>query len=188
MSLKVALIVFSPKEFTLTAGQREINPPLDEPEESEADGEILPFLKVGLAEGDDFHVSGPLVENPEHIGASLAIGWYLPDEEQPSAARVIDLSEANVVVTTAPRKKADSGWRWQYRLESRQKSLQTNFYNSGFQPPFKGSDVTLQLLHTINYNFDGYILNKVEYTHRPPSYVESEWRVPKLEAEGVLED
>lgn len=187
MTLKVGLIIFAPVEFTLTAGLREINPLPEEPEDGEPD-QILPFLKVGLAEGDDFHLSGAMVENPKQIGKSLTIGWYFPDEEEPNAARVIDLSEAKLVVSAAPRKKADPGWRWQYRLESRQKSLQTNIFNSGFQPPFKASDVTLHLWHMINYGFDGYILAKVEYGHRPPSFVESEWRVPQLEKEGVLED
>ena len=186
MSLRVALIIFAPREFTLTAGQREINPTHEEPDESVE--EILPFLQVGRAEGDNFHLSGALVENPDQIGTSLAIGWDFPDEEDPNQARVIDLSAAQTVVTTAPRKKADPGWRWQYRLESRQKSLQTNIYQSGFQPPFKASDVTLHLWHAINYNFDGYILARVDYAHRPPAYVESEWRIPKLEGEGFLED
>lgn len=187
MSLRIALIVFAPLEYTLTAGQRELEPAPAPPEEDEAD-EILPFLKVGLAEGDDFHLSGPMVENPDRIGASLAVGWYFPDEEEPGEARVVNLAEARIVVSTAPRKRADSGWRWQYRLESRAKSLTTNFYNTGFQPPFKASDVSLHLSHAVNYNYDGYILDKVEYTHRPPSYVESEWRPPKLVAEGFLDD
>lgn len=188
MALRVALIIFAPKEYTLTAGQREINPGPEEPDGNEAEEEILPFLKVGRADGDDFHVSGPFVENPDHIGTSMAIGWYFPDEEEASEARVINLAEAQVVVATAPRKKADPDWRWQYRLESRLKSFQTNFYSTGFQPPFNPADVTLHLWHTINYNVKGYILAKVDYNHRPPSYVESEWRVPKLEAEGFLDD
>lgn len=186
MSLRVALIIFTPRELTLTAGQREINPSA-EPAEIDPDDE-LPFVNVGRAEGDDYHVGGALVEDPDRIAASLAIGWYFPDEEQPSEARVVDLAEARIVVTTAPRKKADYGWRWQYRLESRQNCMQTNIYNAGFQPPFKASDVTLHLAYMINYNFDGHILARVEYTHRPPSYVESEWRAPKLESEGFLPD
>lgn len=185
MPLKVALIILAQRELSLTAGQREINPAVEESGENE---EFLPFLRLGRVEGDYFHLSGALVEDIDQIGAGLTIGWYFPDEEAPEQARIIDLSAAKTTVATAPRKKADPGWLWRYRLESRQKSIQTNIYQSGFQPPFKASDVTLHLCQTVNYNFDGYILARVDYANRPATYVESEWRVPKLESEGCLDD
>lgn len=185
MPLKVALIILAQREFNLTAGQSEINPAVEESGENE---DILPFLRVGRVLGANFHLGGALVEDLDQIGTGLTIGWYFPDEEEPKQARIIDLSAAKTVITTAPRKRADPGWRWRYRLESRQKSIQINIYQSGFQPPFKASDVTLHLCQAVNYSFDGYILARVDYAHRPPAYVESEWRVPKLESEGYLYD
>jgi len=184
MSIQIALVVSAPRELILTAGRQEIEP--SPPPETEEDDP--PFLNIGRAEGDEVHMSGALIGDPDDLGASLTIDWYLPDEEEADLAQPIDLSGANVVVSVAPRHKAETGWRWHYRLESRKPHREIRFYESGFQPPFKASDLTIRLEHLINYNYDGYIITGIDYLHKSPSYTESEWSVPTLESGGLLED
>lgn len=184
MSIQIALIVSAPRELTLTAGRQEIEPS----PEVEADESDLPFLNVGRAEGDEVHLSGVLIGDPDHLAACLDVSWFLPDEEGPDMAQPVDVSQAKVVINVAPRHRAEAGCRWHYRLESRKPYLETKFYDSGFLPPFKGSDLTIYLDHLINYNYDGYIISRIDYGHKPPSYVELDWSIPTLEAEGFLPD
>lgn len=184
MSIQIALVVTAPRELILTAGREEITPsPEAGPEEPDP-----PFLNIGRAEGDEVHMSGALIGDPENLAASLTIDWYLPEEEECDLAQPVDLSGAKVIVTTAPRHKAEAGWRWHYRLESRKPGREIKFYDGGFQPPFRASDLTIHLEHLINYNYDGYIVTGVDYHHKGPSYTEAEWSVPTLESEGFLED
>lgn len=186
MSIRIALIISAPLEMTLTAGREEISPedaPLEDKEE-----EILPFLSVGHAKGDEIHLSGPLIGDPKHIDAGLSLSWYFPDEEAESQARVIKPSETNIIVTAAPRQVAEPGWRWRYRLESRKPCLETKFFGGGFQPPFRPKDLTLHVEHLVNYDYDGYILSDIVFCGRPASYIEAEWRFPQVEAEGYLDD
>ncbi|MDR2946046.1 MAG: hypothetical protein LBV79_04805 [Candidatus Adiutrix sp.] len=184
MSIQIALIVAAPRELILTAGQQEIEP---EPEEL-TEEEQLPFLNIGRARGDEVHMSGALIGDPEDVAAGLTIDWYLPDEEEADLAQPVDLSEVKVIITTTPRHKAEPGRRWHYRLDSRRPGREIKFYDGGFQPPFRASDITIYLEHLINYNYDGYIITRVDYLHKKPSYTEAEWSVPTLESEGVLED
>ncbi|MDR1921417.1 MAG: hypothetical protein LBS31_06705 [Candidatus Adiutrix sp.] len=183
MSVKIALIVSAPIELTLNAGREEIEPGPPAPYRSPDDP---PFLNIGLAETDELHFSGALIGDPEHLAAALSIAYYFPDEEKAGEARPVDLAEARLVVRTTPRQKAAPGWRWRYRLESRRPYREIKIYEGGFQPPFKASDLTLQLEHLINYNYDGYILSRVDYLHKAPAYTEADWRFPQPEAEGFL--
>ncbi|MDR1045398.1 MAG: hypothetical protein LBP33_09820 [Candidatus Adiutrix sp.] len=182
MPIRIALVVSAPRELTLTAGREEIAPSPLPPEDA------LPYVNIGRAEGDELHLSGALIGDPRQIGASLSVAWYFPDEEGPDQAREVALGEAQIIVNTTPRPKAEPGWRWRYRLESRKPCLEMKFYSGGFQPPFKASSLTLHLQHLVNYNYDGYLLSQVDYDHRPASYIESEWRPPTVEAEGYLQD
>ena len=183
MSIRVALIVSAPRELSLTAGREELEPTASP--SAEAD---LPFLNVGRVAGDEIHLSGPLIGDPDHIGASLTLFWYLPDEEPVDNARPVDPDGAKIVIATPERPAADQGWRWRYLLESRKPCLETKFYSTGYQPPFKASDLTIHLEHLINFNYDGYLISKIDYHHRPPSYIEAEWRLPAVEAQGYLDD
>lgn len=187
MSIQIAFVVSAPRELILTAGRQRIDPESEtataEPQEDDP-----PFLSIGRAESDEIHMSGALIGDPENLAASLAIDWYLPEEEEADLAQPVDLSEVKIIVRTAPRRKAEPGRRWRYRLESRKPSRELRFYEGGFQPPFRASDLTVYLEHLINYNYDGYIVTGLDYHHKAPTYTESEWSVPTLESEGFLED
>ena len=182
MPLRVALIISAPREMTLTAGREELAPAPPEPDDDP------PFLNIGRASGDEIHLSGPLIGDPEKPGGTLTVAWYLPDEEKAEAARAVDLAGARLLLTTLARSPAEPGWRWRYLLETRRPALETRFYEGGFQPPFKSSDLTLNLVHLVNFNYDGYILAGLDYCRHPAAYIEADWRFPTLEASGVLED
>ena len=183
MSIRVALIVSAPRELSLTAGREELEPAPEPAPELD-----LPFLNVGRVAGDEIHLSGALIGDPDDIGASLSLFWYLPDEEPVEAARPADLAGAKILIARPERPAAGAGWRWRYLLESRKPCLETRFFSAGFQPPFQAADLTLHLEHLVNFNYDGYVLSKVDYHHRPPSYIEADWRLPTIEAQGFLGD
>jgi hypothetical protein len=183
MPIRIAFTVTAPKELTLTAGRVEIVTP---PAEDQAVDP--PFLKIGRAQGDELHLCGPLIDDPAKLADSLAVRWYFPDEEMPEEGRLVDLSEARSIIAVTPRKKAEFGWHWRYRYDSRANSQATYFFSDGFQPPFKPGELTLYLEHLANYNYTGYILSHLEYSYRHPSYTESEWGLPTMESEGFLED
>lgn len=180
MSIRIALIVSSPIELTLTAGREEIEPSLPEPSNDP------PFLNLGRAEGEEIHLTGPLVGDPDHLAAGLSIAWYLPDEEKEEQAREIDVAQALALITAAERPPADEGWRWHYRLETRRPFRTIYIFEQGFQPPFKASDIALNIEHLANFNYDGYIVSSLTYLHRAPTYQESDWRFPTVEAEGRI--
>ena|GEM_PF-2512007 len=180
--MQVAFIISAPREMTLTAGLVEISPGFREPEDDP------PCMKVGRARGGELHLSGPLIAGPDLLGSTISVNWYLPGEEEAEAARPVDLEGAAVLLNIMERRPAEPGWRWRYLLESRRPSLETRFYEGGFQPPLKASDLTFHLFHLINFNYDGFILGGLDYAHRPASYIESEWSQPTLESAGFLED
>lgn len=129
-----------------------------------------------------------MIEDPARLADSLAVNWFFPDEETPEEGRQVGLSEVRTVIAITPRKKADLGWRWRYRYDSRKNCQSAYYFSDGFQPPFKPGELTLYMDHLANYNFNGYVLTHLEYGYRRPSFTESEWGLPTLEAEGFLED
>lgn len=183
MPVRIALIVSAPLELTLTAGQVELAP---QPQAAPPDE--APFLNVGRHAGDEVHVSGPLIGDPDLVGASLSVAWYFPDEESPDLARTVDLGEARVFVGILPRRRAEPGWRWHHLLETRRAYREVHYFGSGFQPPFKASDIVIRIDSLINYNYDGHVMSRLEWGGRPASQVEGEWRFPSVESEGFLED
>ena len=180
--MQIAFIISAPREMTLTAGRVEINPGPEEPEDDP------PFLNIGRAWGDEIHLSGPLIADPDLLASILSVSWYLPGEESAEAARPVDLAEAGRFLTILERPLAEPGWRWRYLLESSRPARETRFFEGGFLPPLKASDLTLHLVHLINFNYDGYILAGMDFGHRPASYIEAEWSHPTLESAGFLED
>jgi hypothetical protein len=181
--IRIAFIISAPRELTLTAGRREIAPL----KSSEAD-EDPPFLKIGRNKSDELHLTGPLIGDTSRIADNLSIAWYFPDEEMPDEARPVNLTEVRLLISVTPRPLAEDGWRWHYHHESRMPSLSTRYYAEGYQPPFKASDLTLNLENLINFKYDGHILTGLDYCLRPPSYVESDWAMPTLEGEGFIDD
>ncbi|MGL4208833.1 MAG: hypothetical protein ACRCTY_05545 [Candidatus Adiutrix sp.] len=185
MPIKIALVISAPIELTLNAGREEIVPTETEEVSSPDDS---PFLVVGVARADEMHLSGPLVFAPADVGATVSAGYFFPDGEGPTSVRPIDLSSATLHVHSTPRQKADRGFRWRYRLESRKPFQQTLIFEGGFMPPFKASHISLGLEHLINYNYDGYVLSSFAYNHKAPICIESDWRFPTVESEGYLVD
>ena len=185
MSIRIALIVSAPLEMTLTAGREELSPASPATVSPEED---LPFINVGRHQGQEIHLNGPLIGDPDLPGHSLSVAWYFPGEEKADRARTVDLAEAKIFLTTAPRHRAEPGWQWRYRLETRRPFQEIHFFSQGFQPPFKPSDISLHIQHLINFNYDGYLLTKIEWNGRPAAEVETEWRFPTIEDEGILED
>lgn len=183
-SIRIAIIITAPRELSLSAGREEINPG---PREVKPEDD-LPFLNVGRAEGDELHLSGPLIGDPADLAAGLELAWYFPDEEKPEAARPIDLAGVSVAVNTLPRRRAGPGRRWHCRLESSRPYRAVMFFEGSFMPPFKAADVRLHIDHLINYNYDGYILTQLSHGYRPPAYTETDWHIPRIESEGYLED
>jgi hypothetical protein len=180
--MRIAFIVSAPRALALTAGREEINPGPEKPEDDPL------FLNIGRTRGPEIHLHGPLVADPGFLESTLSVGWYLPGEENAEAARTVDLAGAGRYLTILERAPAEPGWRWRYLLESRRPARETRFFEGGFQPPLRAADLTLHLVHLINFNYDGYILAGLDYLHRPASYIEAEWHPPILESSGLLED
>ena len=183
MSIRIAFIVSAPLEMTLTAGRHELTSRPEVPPDKDT-----PFLHVGHHLGDEIHMSGPLIGDPEAVGFGLQIDWYFPNEESAEQARPVDISQAQIFMTTTPRQKAEPGWQWRYCLESRKPYRAVYFFEGGFQPPFKDSNISLKLDHIINYNYDGYILSRLTWEGRSATQVDGEWVFPRVESEGVLVD
>lgn len=182
MSIRVALIVSAQVELTLTAGREELIPSSPPPPDPET-----PFVNVGHADGDEVHITGPKVDDPVQLASSLEIRWYLPDQEDEDEARKIDVSETRLLVNITGLPPAEQGWKRRYRLESRKPCRMVFFYDHGFLPPFKATEITLNFEHLLNYGFDGYILSGVLLGHRPPSYQEIDWSFPTIEKEGYID-
>lgn len=183
-AIKIAIIISAPRVINLAAGREELAPEAMK----KLPDDDLPFFKVGLAEGDELHVSGPLIGDPQNLAGVLELAWYFPNEEEAEEARPIEVSQVTVSVQTLPRQRAGAGERWRYRLESSRPYRAVMFFEGSFMPPFKAAEVQLHIDHLINYNYDGYVLSGLSHNYRPPSYVEMDWQVPVIESEGYLED
>jgi hypothetical protein len=73
-------------------------------------------------------------------------------------------------------------------VEARGPVSETLFFQSGFQPPFKPSDLTMHLVDLAAYGFDSMVLGRLLYCHRAPVYAEAELGLTELISEGLLED
>jgi hypothetical protein len=190
--LQLALIVLARRELTLSAGEVSADgrdePGLRVESERVETVEGPAFLKVGLSTTGSVNVTGAEVVNAEYPGDSLKIGWYLPSEEGPEMARPVELDKVGVVPSELARDPARPGHVWRFRVDGRGPFVEKLFYNSGYQPPFRPTDVTLHLTDIKNYGFATYVLSKVVYGHKAPSYTEGFLRLSETIAQGTLEE
>ena len=190
--LRLAIVVSARRELRLTAGEVGRDQ-LDKPEFEHMEEEIRvlegpTYMRVGLANLGSVHLVGPEVVNPVWPQDSLSLAWYLPDEEPPEAARPVPLSKVGLIPEAFHRPAPEAGHVWRFRVEGWGPMEQTIVYQSGFQPPFKPSDLTLNLTPLAAFGYDSLILSRLLYGHRAPTYIEGDLGLAKLIAEGVLED
>jgi hypothetical protein len=190
--LQLALVITARRELTLAAG-----------EVKKGDLESTGFeliqetvdtiegpanLKVGVAQTGSIYIVGPEIVNIDYPSDSLAISWYLPGEENPETARPVDLGKVGLIPSVLPREEPDPDNVWHFKVDARGPCSETLFFDSGFQPPFKPSDITLYLTDLGNFGYKTLILTKVLYGHKAPSYSEGDWGFPETIASGILED
>ncbi|MDR2198711.1 MAG: hypothetical protein LBR53_04535 [Deltaproteobacteria bacterium] len=190
--LQMALIVKARRELILSAGEFEKGAlsvssfeHLNEEIET-LDGPA--YLKVGVARIGSVNISGAEVVNMDYPADSLAISWYLPAEEGVEDARPVELEQVGVVPSVLPRGKAEPGHSWRFRVDGRGPYSETLFYDSGFLPPFKSSDVSLHLTDIGNFGYKTLILTSVMYGHKAPVFTSGDLGLHKTIAQGVLED
>ncbi|MDR2612917.1 MAG: hypothetical protein LBG06_08870 [Deltaproteobacteria bacterium] len=190
--LQLALIVKARRELILSAGERPLGT-ADGAPDFEVTDETVDTLegpasrKVGVATTGSVYITGAEIVNLDYPGDSITLSWYLPGEENEEAARPVDLSRVGLIPRVLPRDAAELGFEWYFKMDARSPLKEILFYDSGFQPPFKASDVTLYLTDLGNYGYRTMILTQVFYGHKAPSYTENDWGFPETIAQGRLE-
>ena len=189
--LQLALIVSARRELILSAGEvvkgakDGTSFELTQEPVQTLDGPA--FLNVGLTRSGSVNVSGAEVVNIEYPGDSLEISWFLPAEEQPEDARPVDLSRVGVHPTVLVRDDPEPGHVWHFRVDGRGPFTETLFFDSGFLPPFKPTDVTLYLTDIGSFGFKTLVMTKVIYGHKAPAFTEGDWGFPETIAQGFLD-
>ncbi|MDR1036370.1 MAG: hypothetical protein LBT40_07305 [Deltaproteobacteria bacterium] len=189
--LKLALIVSAQREIILSAGERPMG------SESDTDFEVADetvdtlegpaHRKVGIASTGSVYLTGAEVQNLDYPAESMSISWYLPGEEDETAARPVDMTKVGLIPSVLARDAAETGFEWHFKVDARSPFREVLFYDSGFQPPFKASDLTLYLTDVGNYGYRTQILSKVFYGHKAPTCTENDWGFPETIAQGKLE-
>jgi hypothetical protein len=146
------------------------------------------FMKVGLAQIGSVQISGLEVVNVKYPGDSLGLAWFLPDEEGPEKAREIPLSRVGLIPQAHPRPKPEKDHVWRFSVSGRGPVSELYIFQTGFQPPFKPSDVTIYLTDLSAYGFDSYVISQILYCHRAPAYTEGALGLSDVISEGQLED
>jgi hypothetical protein len=191
-NLKLALVVSARRELHLTAGEVAVDM-IGKPEFEHIDEEITTldgpaYLKVGLAQLGAVYLHGAEIVNVKYPGDSVELSWYLPDEEEPEAAKPVELRYVGWIPSNFPRQQAEPGHVWRFRVEGRGPFVETLFFQVGFQPPFKASDLTIHLTDLSAYGFDSLVISQVLYCHRSPVYTEGDIALNELISEGLLEN
>ncbi|MDR2405691.1 MAG: hypothetical protein LBE27_04910 [Deltaproteobacteria bacterium] len=190
--LQLAIIVTARRELTLSAGEVKVGAKegssfeLTEEPVQTLDGPA--FLKVGLAQIGSINVMGPELVNLDYPGDSLELSWYLPAEENPEDAKPIDMDKVGLIPRVLERQKPEPGHVWHFRVDGRGPITETLFFDSGFLPPFKSTDVSLHLTDIGNFGYKTMVMTQVIYGHRAPSFTEGDWGIPETIATGFLED
>ena len=191
-AIRLAIVVDARRELHLWAGEA-LREDLGKPEFEHMEEPLVTldgtaFMRVGLATVGSVYLHGAEVVNPRYPQDSLELSWYLPDEEDPEEARPINFLTVGIVPAKYPRDRPEPGHVWRYRLEERGPISETLFFQSGFQPPFKPSDLTMHLTDLGAFGFDSLVLGRLLYCHRAPVYAEAELGLTRLVSEGLLED
>jgi hypothetical protein len=188
--LQLALVVQARRELILSAGERPLDfviPDFEVASETVDTLEGPASRKVGIATTGSVYITGAEIVNLDYPGDSITVFWYLPGEENEDAARPVDLSKVGLVPTVLQREAAEKGFEWYFKVDARSPFKETFFYDSGFQPPFKPSDITLYLTDLGNYGYGTMLLSKVFYGHKAPTYTENDWGFPETITQGRLE-
>jgi uncharacterized protein YndB with AHSA1/START domain len=144
------------------------------------------WRQVGVTTVSPSFMVGAEIEDLDDPGASLSLAWYLPGEEEAGEARPAEAAKAGLIAEPLARPRASAGLEWWYKLESRGPVSETLFFNCGFQPPFKPSDITIYLTDLKNFGVPSYIISKVMYGHKTASYTEADWGFTQIVSEGRL--
>jgi hypothetical protein len=188
--LQLALIVGAKRELTLSADEVTIGQSgpasLEVMKEKVDTLEGPAYLKVGVATVSTVFMVGAEIAEPTSASSSLTMAWYLPDEEGPEKARVIDVSQVGLIPANMDLATPGPGQEWWYKLEARGPVEETLFFESGFQPPFKPSDITLYITDLRQLGLPSLILSQVMYGHKVPAYTEGEWGFTQIVSEGRL--
>ncbi|MDR1166360.1 MAG: hypothetical protein LBO66_10950 [Deltaproteobacteria bacterium] len=191
--LQMALIVTARRELTLRAGETRRGGPEGETFELASETvdtvEGPASLKFGVAQTGSVYLTGAEVVNIDYPEDSLSLAWYLPAEENPEDARPVELAKVGLIPTILERESPeDPDGVWYFQVDARGPFTETLFFDSGFLPPFKASDLTLYLTDLGNYGYKTMVLSKVFYGHKAPTYTEGDWMIPETIARGVLEN
>jgi hypothetical protein len=188
--LQLALIVEAKRELTLSADEVPIGQnrpePLEVMKEKVDTLEGPAFRKVGVTTVSPIFMVGPEIADLNDPAASLSISWYLPGEQTPQSAQKIDPAKVGLIPSVLERSQPGPGSEWWHKLEARGPVEEKLFFESGFQPPFKPSEITLYLTDLRNFGLPLFILNKVMYGHKAPAYTEGEWGFTQIVSEGRL--
>jgi hypothetical protein len=190
--VKLAVVISARRELHLSAGEVHRDE-LNKPEFEQLNEEVMTvdgpaFMKVGLAQIGAVQISGLEVVNHSYPGDSIKVQWYLPDEEELSAARDVPVSRIGFIPEKYPRAQAEKDHLWRFRVEGRGPVSETHVFQIGFQPPLKSSDLTIYLTDISAYGFNSLVISKVLYCHRAPAYTEGDFGLSELISEGLLED
>ncbi|MDR2443388.1 MAG: hypothetical protein LBE31_07710 [Deltaproteobacteria bacterium] len=191
-NIKMAIVVNARRELHLSAGEVHTSdlgkPEFEHLEEQIATLDGPAYLKIGVAQIGSVYLHGAEIVNVKYPRDSLELSWYLPDEEEPEAARIIDLFTVGFIPKPFPRPRAAVDHVWRFRVEGRGPFTETLIFQIGFQPPFKPSDLTLHLTDLSAYGFNSLVLSQLLYCHRAPAYTEGDLAVSEVIAEGILEN
>ncbi|MDR2142381.1 MAG: hypothetical protein LBR11_11450 [Deltaproteobacteria bacterium] len=188
--LRLALIVQAKRELTLSAEEVPIGGP--RPDSLEVVDERLDTLegplyrKVGVTTVSQVFLTGAEIADLANPADSLSLSWYLPGEEGPEMAKSLDVTQVGLLPQNLDLEPPSPGREWWRKVEARGPITETLFFESGFQPPFKSSQVTLYLTDLRNLGVTSFILSQVMYGHRVPAYTEGEWGFSELVSEGRL--
>jgi hypothetical protein len=190
--LQMAIIVTARRELILTAGEMapgaKLGPSFELASEQVDTLEGPTFLKVGIAQTGSVYINGAEIINIDYPADSLSLAWYLPGEENEEDARPVEMDKVGLIPSTLARDNPEPGNVWYFKVDARGPFRETLFFDSGFQPPFKASELTLHLTDLGNYGYKSLVLSKVIYGHKAPTYTEGDWGFPETIAQGILDD
>ncbi|MDR2422937.1 MAG: hypothetical protein LBE01_06110 [Deltaproteobacteria bacterium] len=188
--LRLALIVEAQRELTFSADETPVGGPspnaLEVVQEKFDTLEGPAYREVGVTTVSQVFLAGAEIANLSDPAASVKLSWYLPDEEGPERARPLDASQVGLIPQDLKRPKPAAGLEWWHKLEARGPVAETYFFESGFQPPFKPSQLTLYMTDLKNFGLSSLILTQITYGHKAPAYSEGDWGFTQTVSEGRL--
>ncbi|MDR0550347.1 MAG: hypothetical protein LBI10_13210 [Deltaproteobacteria bacterium] len=188
--LRLALIVSAQRELTFSADDAPLGGPdstgLKVIQEEFDTLEGPAHRDIGVATVAQIFLVGAEIVDLTNPAASLTLSWYLPGEESPDQARLLDVNQVGLIPQDLKPEPLTPGREWWHKLEARGPVKETLFFESGFQPPFKPSQLTLYATDLKNFGLSSFILGQVMYGRKVPAYTEAEWGFTQTVSEGRL--